>query len=130
MLIISEKVAGLICLVTSRRPLNIEGERVVPISPLAIPVGDLGIDRLREVESVLLFLDRAKSVNPSFDVTEENAGQIRAICEKLEEIPLTIEIAASRARVLSSTEILKGLQQRFKFLVSHRRDAIGRHRTL
>ncbi|HKX27144.1 MAG TPA: tetratricopeptide repeat protein [Blastocatellia bacterium] len=113
-----ERAAGLTCLVTSRRPLNLDGERVFPVSPLNV------------IESVQLFLDRAQSVNPAFEISGENGGQIQAICEKLEGIPLAIEIAASRARTLSPAEILKGLERRFKFLVSNRRDVSDRHRTL
>jgi predicted ATPase len=79
---------------------------------------------------VQLFVDRAQTVRPDFQVTRQNAPAVAALCARLEGIPLAIELAASRAQVLTPKEMLSQLEHRFDFLVSRRRDAAARHRTL
>jgi tetratricopeptide (TPR) repeat protein len=77
-----------------------------------------------------LLVDRAQAVRPDFQVTAANAGAVAELCRRLEGIPLAIELAASRAQVLTPAQIVAQLARRFDFLVSRRRDATPRHRSL
>jgi predicted ATPase len=80
---------------------------------------------------VQLFVDRAQAVRPDFQVTKANANAVAALCARLEGVPLAIELAASRAQVLTLAQMLTQLEEhRFGLLVSHRRDAHDRHRSL
>ena len=121
---------GLVCLVTSRRRLRIAEESWYQLSPLALPGKAAELDRLHEVESVRLFEERARSANPRFKLTADNAGQVAAICEWLEGSPLAIELAALRMDEFSPAEILDNLERLLTLLVSEQRDAIPRHRSL
>jgi predicted ATPase/DNA-binding SARP family transcriptional activator len=125
-----EHVPALQCLVTSRRRLDLEGERELVVPPLPIPMGDATPERLSLCESVQLFIDRAQSVRPDFQITPSNATALAELCRRLEGIPLAIELAAARIQVLTPTQMLDQLASRFDFLVSRRRDATSRHRTL
>ncbi|HKX27856.1 MAG TPA: tetratricopeptide repeat protein [Blastocatellia bacterium] len=125
-----QRARGLICLVTSRRRLRIAEERWIQLSPLTVPGTALEIDRLCEVESVQLFLERAQSADPEFELSEGNAGQVGAICGWLEGIPLAIELAALRMDEFSPAEVLERLERLLDLLVSEQRDAIPRHRSL
>lgn len=77
-----------------------------------------------------LFVDRAQTVRPDFQVTETNAQALAELCDRLEGIPLAIELAAAQALVMSPAQMLAQLEHRFDFLVSRRRDVAERHRTL
>ena len=125
-----ERVPLLTCLVTSRQSLRLSGEREYPLAPLATPNGPGTPDRLTMFESVRLFVDRAQAVRPDFQVTNQNAPAVAELCDRLEGIPLAIELAAARASVLSPAKMLLQLERRFDFLVSRLRDAAERHRTL
>src|SRR5262249_34888020 len=81
-------------------------------------------------ESVQLFIDRAQAVRPDFQITNLIAPAVAALCDRLEGIPLAIELAAARAQVLTPGQMLAQLSHRFEFLVSRKRDAIDRHLTL
>ncbi len=110
--------SGLRVLATSQSPLGIEGELLWPVSPLALPderaaSSAIGIGA---VESVRLFCDRARLASPGFALTDENAVAIRAICEGLDGLPLAVELAAARVRVLSVSEIADRLGDRFALL--------------
>ncbi len=125
-----EQAPHLTCLVTSRQRLNLAGEREFPVPALQTPGPEDGPAALLTCESVQLFLDRARGVRPGFQVTTRNAPAIRALCERLEGIPLALELAAARAQVLTPAQMVEQLEHRFEFLVSHRRDAEARHRSL
>ena len=126
-----ERVPTLKVLVTSRRLLNLSGEREFLVPPLPIPnVGTDSPEWLMRCESVQLFVDRAQAVLADFQVTNANASAVAELCYRLEGIPLAIELAASRAQVMSPAHILAQLEHRFDFLVSRQRDATARHRTL
>ena len=81
-------------------------------------------------DSVALFVDRAQAVRPDFQVTRSNAGAVAALCRRLEGIPLALELAAARAGVMTPTQMLARLDQRFELLVSRHRDVTPRHRSL
>jgi predicted ATPase len=90
-------------------------------------------DVLLSYPSVQLFVDRAQAARPEFRLTEANAAAVAALCDRLEGLPLALELAASRADVLTPEQMLSRLRGRaepFQFLVSHRRDVSARHQTL
>lgn len=125
-----DRVPELTCIVTSRMLLGISGEREFAVPPLAVPHGAADAESLTLYESVQLFVDRAQSVKPDFHVTGKNAAAVAQLCERLEGIPLAIELAAARAQVLTPLQIVAQLENRFDFLVSRKRDAEERHRTM
>lgn len=119
-------------LVTSREILNIAGETMLFVPPLSTPlIGNLPApDVLTRYEAVRLFLDRAGVVSPSFQLTNENAAAVALVCQRLDGIPLAIELAAARLRMLSVEQIAQGLDDRFWMLTGGRRTAPSRHQTL
>ncbi|MBX3244194.1 MAG: protein kinase [Acidobacteria bacterium] len=123
-----EKNSGLKILVTSRVTLNLSIEREVIVPPLELPSSDVH-EALKNV-AVLLFTDRAKKVRPNFTLTEQNAPVIAEICSRLEGLPLAIELAAARMRVLSPQAILKKLGDRLSLLGGGHDDRPERHRTM
>ncbi len=125
-----ERCPELRILVTSRQVLNLEGEQEVPVPPLSTPRRVGTPERLLEFASVQLFLDRARSRRPDFEITPAIAGSVASLCERLEGIPLAIELAASWIKTLTPAEILALLDRRFELLVSDRADVAPRHRSL
>ncbi|HEU5431420.1 MAG TPA: tetratricopeptide repeat protein, partial [Thermomicrobiales bacterium] len=111
-------------------------EREFPAPPLASPPAPArgearggGAD-IGGFAAVQLFVDRARAIRPDFALTDANAQAIAAICRKLDGLPLAIELAAARARLLSPPQILERLDRRLPFLTAGRRDAAERQRTL
>lgn len=123
---------GLKIVVTSREPLGIDGETTYRVPSLSLPEprAELRIDALQEFEAIQLFVERASKARPNFKVTEDNAQVVTAICERLNGIPLAIELAAARIRVLSPAQILDGLSDRFRLLTGSARSAVPRQQTL
>jgi predicted ATPase/class 3 adenylate cyclase len=128
---------GLQILASSREPLGIAGERTWPVPSLSIPDGwreeirgDHAAERLTAYESVRLFIDRATAVRPAFKVTNENAPYVAEICWRLDGIPLAIELAAARIRVLSLDQIASRLNDQFRLLTGGSRTALPRQQTL
>ena len=123
---------GLKVIVTSRVSLLVSGEHEYPVPPMALPdaqrLPDLEV--LSEYESIDLFLKRARSVKPDFALTDDNAPIIVEICVRLDGLPLAIELAAARARLLSPHEILTRLGQSLSLLSKPGRDVPQRQRTL
>jgi predicted ATPase/class 3 adenylate cyclase len=119
-------------LVTSRAPLQIEGEREAPVPPLRLPDPDrpLGAADEGRSEAVALFLDRAAAVDPTFALTEENASAVARICRLLDGLPLAIELAVSRLRLLSPQDLVERLDQSLSLLAGGSRDLPARQRTL
>jgi predicted ATPase/DNA-binding CsgD family transcriptional regulator len=119
-------------LATSREALGITGEVAWPVPSLSLP--DLrrlpDIESLSRYESVRLFLERAAAVKPIFALTEQNATAVARVCYELDGIPLAIELAAARVKVLSVEEISERLEDSFGLLASGGRTAMPRHRAL
>jgi predicted ATPase/DNA-binding CsgD family transcriptional regulator len=115
---------------TSREPLHVAGEVTWALGPLSMPEPgvQVSLDELRRFEAVRLFLDRAALSDPGFELTAANAAAIRQLCERLDGIPLALELAAAHVGVLSLDELLRGLERRFGVLRS--RTAPARQRTL
>ena len=125
-------VPALRVLVTSRQPLRIAAEREFALDPLAVPPQGSGADlaSLLEFPAVRLFVERAEAVRPGFALTSENASAVAAICRQLDGLPLAIELAAARVRVLAPTALLARLDKRLKLLTGGARDLPTRQQTL
>ena len=119
-------------LVTSRILLNLRGEHELPIFPLDTPdPADLpSLERLAENESVKLFIDRARAARPSFALDADNASAVAQICQRLDGLPLAIELAAARIKMLPPQAILTRLTDRLKLLTGGAQDLPARQRTL
>lgn len=118
-------------LATSREPLGVEGEISFRVPSLAFPRTDPNsVEDLVRYDSVSLFVDRAKRVRLNFEVTTETAGAVARICRRVDGIPLAIELAAARTRMLSPSQIEEALAVRFDLLTGGARTALARQRTL
>ncbi|MDP6714686.1 MAG: tetratricopeptide repeat protein, partial [SAR202 cluster bacterium] len=119
-------------LATSREALGVPGESIWQVSPLSMPGpgGGETIEGLMEYEAVRLFAERASSVQSSFMLTQQTAPVVGQICQRLDGIPLAIELAAARVRVLSIGQIAERLEDRFRLLTSGSRTTLPRQRTL
>ena len=120
---------GVRFIVTSREPLNIRGEHVFHVPPLTVPTVLSG-SVLSQFEATRMFIDRAVAGKPDFQVTNENAPVVAEICSRLDGIPLAIELAAARIRLLNPKAILKRLDTRLKLLTGGPNDMPDRHKTL
>jgi predicted ATPase/DNA-binding SARP family transcriptional activator len=113
-----ERLPELTCLVTSRQRLNLSIEREFPVPPLPVSA------------SVPLFTDRAQAARPGFQLTPANRASVAELCERLEGMPLALELAAARTAMLSPGQILAMLSRRFELLVTRQQDVPARHRTM
>jgi predicted ATPase/DNA-binding CsgD family transcriptional regulator len=119
-------------LVTSRQALRIAGEATLTVQPLSVPEPDVACTptSLAQYESASLLIERATAVVPDFAVTEANCATITALCRALEGMPLAIELAVARLRVLSLGQILERLTDRYRLLTAGARNAPARQQTL
>jgi len=119
-------------LVTSRSLLHIGGEYEFPVQPLEIPDmrQEIEPESLLHVSSVALFLQRAHAMLPGFQLTDENASDIAAICARLEGVPLAIELAVEQSKLLSPKLLLSRLEHPLDVLAGRRRDIPERQQTL
>lgn len=119
-------------LVTSRALLQLRGEREYVVPALAAPevVGEVSAAELEGYGAVRLFLERARTVRANFEITNENAPTVARICAKLDGLPLAIELAAARVKVLSPQAILYRLDHRLKLLTGGSRDLPTRQQTM
>jgi serine/threonine-protein kinase PknK len=116
-------------LATSREPLRIQGEAVHVVPPLSVPPAGTGAP-LQQFDSITLFLDRARSAVPGFDLTADNREAVAQIVQKLEGLPLAIELASGRLRAMSPQEIAANLTERWELLSRGSRTAPDRQRTM
>ncbi len=119
-------------IVTSREVLHVRGEQEFPVPPLSVPdpkhLPDLVA--LSQYEAVALFIQRAQAARPGFQVTTANAPAIASICARLDGLPLAIELAAARIKLLPPQALLARLGQRLQVLTGGARDAPARQQTL
>ncbi len=117
---------------TSREALNCRGETTYRIPPLTIPDphSNSTPEQLAKFESIRLFIERALAVNPSFKVNDENASALAEVCSRLDGIPLAIELAAARTKILTVEKISEKLDDRFRLLTGGKRTALPRQQTL
>jgi predicted ATPase len=122
---------ALTLLATSRAPLGVEGEQAWRVPSLSLPPerAEL-IDALDQGDAVRLFIARARQVRPNFAVSADNAPALAQICHDLDGIPLAIELAAARVRVLSVEQIAAAVTDRFRLLTGSTRGVLPRQRTL
>jgi predicted ATPase/class 3 adenylate cyclase len=123
---------GMKVLATSRTPLGLYGEKEYAVPPLSVP--DLrhlpDLKTLSQYEAVSLFIERAKSAKVDFEITDENAPAVAEICVRLDGLPLAIELAAARIKMLPPKAMLQRLGSRLKLLTGGARDLPERQRTL
>ncbi|MEU6843408.1 LuxR C-terminal-related transcriptional regulator [Streptomyces sp. NPDC046716] len=115
---------------TSRQPLDVVGEHVLPVPPMEVPDGPHESGASAPCDALLLFADRAGAAVAGFTVNDDNRAEVLALCRRLDGIPLAIELAVSRLRVLSLEEMLGRLDDRFRILTGGRRTSVPRHQTL
>jgi predicted ATPase len=118
--------------VTSREALGVAGEAILPIASLASPDTGLTItaDELGSIDACRLFIERAQSVQPAFELTDQNARSVAQLCRRLDGMPLAIELAAARVRTLPVEQVATRLDDRFRLLTGGSRTSVARHQTL
>jgi predicted ATPase len=118
-------------LATSREVLGVPGEVVFTVPPLSLPPDDeADVAELARSDAVALFCERARTARPGFELSEANAAAVARICRRLDGIPLGLELAAGKIRVLGADQIAERLDHRFRLLTDGARTAVPRHRTL
>lgn len=119
-------------LVTSRESLRLSGEQEFPVPPLGLPDPERlsESETLSRYDAVALFVERARRVKPDFRLTAENAPSVAGICARLDGLPLAIELAAARVKLLPPQKMLKRLEHRLELLTGGARDAPARQKTL
>jgi predicted ATPase len=119
-------------LATSREPLGVPGEVTYPVPTLHVPTphASTDADSVGNYDAVRLFVDRARTASPGFTLTDAIAPAVAALCQRLDGLPLAIELAASRSRTFGPVELVEHLDQRFELLSAGARTALPRHRTL
>lgn len=129
--VLLDTCSRLTVLVTSRAPLRVRGEHEFPVPPLALPAEHQAeCGRLMAVPAVALFVARARGVRPDFALTEGNAAAVADLCVRLDGLPLAIELAAARVKVLTPTTILRRLRSNSDLLARRAPDVPLRHQTL
>ncbi|MFD7446135.1 BTAD domain-containing putative transcriptional regulator [Streptomyces sp. NPDC059909] len=121
---------GVRILATSQEPLDIAGERLWSVPPLDLPGAEAAPSVLRRSSAVQLFEARAAAASPGFAITDENAAAVASICRRLDGIPLALELASTRVRVLGVRELAERLDDRFRLLTGGHRGAPARQQTL
>jgi predicted ATPase len=123
---------GVAALVTSRTVLRLSGEHEFPVPPLPVPQAGTGEDpaSARQYASVRLFAERAHAAAADFELTSDNAGAVAEICRRLDGLPLAIELAAARVRLLPPQALLARIDDRLGLLTGGARDLPERQRTL
>ncbi|NAZ87925.1 ATP-binding protein, partial [Kineococcus indalonis] len=122
---------GLRVLATSREPLAVHGEVLCPVAPLPLPPGTVrSAAEAARSPAVQLWCERAAAAWPGFALGDANAATVAGLCRRLDGLPLAIELAAARLRVLSLEEVADALEQRLEVLVATDRGLPDRHRTL
>ena len=127
---IARECPGVRVLATSREGLGLAGERIVTVGSLSIPEDTEALVAVAASDAVRLFVDRATAVRAGFVLDAANAGAVAQICERLDGVPLAIELAAARVGMLTPLELAQRLDERFRILTGSERGAVERHQTL
>ncbi|MFE1103058.1 BTAD domain-containing putative transcriptional regulator [Nocardiopsis alba] len=121
---------GLRVLATSREPLGVSGEVLLPVPPLDLPPEGADLELARSRSAVRLFTERAEAVRPGFRVSRDNLAHVVRITRELDGMPLALELAAARLRMMTPGQLAERLTDRFRLLTNGSRSALPRHRTL
>ena len=124
------KCSSLRVLATSRMPLRVHGEQEFPVPPLSLPPEKSSLSELIENDAVQLFVQRASRIRHGFHLNEQNSGPVGEICRRLDGLPLAIELAAARIRLLTPQSLLDRLDQALPVLVDGARELPERQRTM
>jgi predicted ATPase/class 3 adenylate cyclase len=127
---IERECPGIVVLGTSREGMAIDGEQMLALPPLEAGQPDEDIERLIQTDATNLFVERARQVKADFALTDGNSRAVVETCQRLDGVPLAIELAAARVMALSPVELLRRLDRRFQVLAGGRRGAVERHATL
>jgi predicted ATPase len=127
---IERECPGVVVLATSREGMAIEGEQLIALPPLEAGEPDEDLERLVHTDAVCLFVERARRVKAEFALTDSNARAVVEACQRLDGVPLAIELAAARVIALNPAELVRRLDRRFQVLAGGRRGAVERHATL
>jgi predicted ATPase/DNA-binding CsgD family transcriptional regulator len=118
-------------LATSRAPLRVRAEQALPVPPLAVPAANVtALADVQDAPAVALFVQRAQAAAPQFAMTAENAGAVAALCQRLDGLPLALELAAARTVMLAPAALLTLLREHLGVLGTGPRDAPDRQHTL
>jgi predicted ATPase/DNA-binding CsgD family transcriptional regulator len=117
-------------LATSRASLRLHGEQLLPVDPLPLPTDAAKLSTFEQNDAIQLFTERARAVRPTFALTESNAATVAELCRQLDGLPLAIELAAARIRMLNPHALLARLDKPLPFLTGGARDAPARQQTL
>lgn len=129
-LMLLERIEKAVLLVTSRQTLNLPGEHELALSPLPTPSKDLRPEALIANPNVQMLMDRMRMHRPDFQVTPLNAPFVAALCERLEGLPLAVELMAGWSRDLTVRQMLERMDHRFDLLISRQRGVSSRHQSL
>lgn len=123
---------GIKALVTSRSRLGLQGEREFEVPPLGLPARstELNVADLMNHSAVRLFVERAQATRPGFSLTDSNASAVVELCRSLDALPLALELAAARVKLLSPEAMLAKVERRLAFLTGGRGDRPSRHQTI
>ena len=121
---------AIVVLATSRSRLGVEGEAVWQVPPMSLPASAPSGGALAGSDAVALFVERARQARPAFTLSDGNAECVARVCAGVDGLPLAIELAAARVRMLSVEQIASGLGQRFRLLSGGPRTAAQRQQTL
>jgi predicted ATPase/class 3 adenylate cyclase len=114
-----DRCPGVVVVATSREPLDVAGEQVVPVRPLD-----------HATDAIALFVERARGADPEFDLGADSQASVEEICRRLDGVPLAVELAAAHVDTMDVTEIAARLDDRFRLLASGRRRSVDRHHTM
>jgi predicted ATPase/class 3 adenylate cyclase len=127
---IERECSGVVVLATSREGLAVDGEQLIALPPLKTGTPGDDLTDLVATDAVSLFIERARHVKADFALTDANAHALVEICQRLDGVPLAIELAAARVIALSPADLARRLDRRFQVLAGGRRGAVERHATL
>jgi predicted ATPase/class 3 adenylate cyclase len=127
---IEQECSGVVMLATSREGLAVDGEQLIALPPLEAGTPADAMEHLATTDAVRLFAERARLVKADFALTDSNARAVAEVCQRLDGVPLAIELAAARVIALSPAQLAGRLDRRFQVLAGGRRGAVERHATL
>jgi predicted ATPase len=127
---IERSCATVVVLATSREGLALDGEQILAVPSLAVPEMDTDLELVARCDAVTLFVERARRVDADFALSADNCSAVAQVCQRLDGVPLAIELAAALVNAMTPSELASSLDRRFETLAGGRRGAVQRHQTL